>query len=556
MLQNNVGNVCRIEEIFHNFFIFKLINCCVAAAVMLLASCNDFLEPEIMNKQSADDSYESVEDIDQALIGVYGSMRPLSLYYWQMSECHSDNVFVNSSRVRPASIVAHFESSFVLESSIVLDCWNNYFKLVAAANKFLDEIDHVDFSGYNVRMATVGWTADKLKEHYKAEARFLRAFAYFDLVRFFGRVPAPTHELSVEEGFNLKQSEPQDVYHNIIIPDLQYAVEHLEYIPYNYLAKQRLERVTKPAAQAMLGRVYLTLSGFPYYESYETEATELFKIIIDYSAAHSNKWWAPNMTEWNKQWIHENDNKYPIFEIQYAMTQGMGNPMTPYCSGDMQPYTDWAKKGFLVADVSMITPDDLIKHFTTEPETDADGNEYVDQRGPMTFSGFELNEQGEYDEGTEGNQFNIKFIEYIKKRATLGYATIDDQMVDRTCWPQNFPIIRFEDVLLMYAELVGPTTDGYAAINRIRTRAGLPALSGLSADDFQQAVRRERQYELAGEGQRWHDLVRWNVYVDTMKKVYADTPYAAFVKAESYLYPIPWVQMKVREGLYEQNPGY
>lgn len=307
---------------------------------------------------------------------------------------------------------------------------------------------------------------------------------------------------------------------------------------------------------AMLGRVYLTLSGFPYYESYETEATELFKIIIDYSAAHSNKWWAPNMTEWNKQWIHENDNKYPIFEIQYAMTQGMGNPMTPYCSGNMQPYTDWAKKGFLVADVSMITPDDLIKHFTTEPETDADGNEYVDQRGPMTFSGFELNEQGEYDEGTEGNQFNIKFIEYIKKRATLGYATIDDQMVDRTCWPQNFPIIRFEDVLLMYAELVGPTTDGYAAINRIRTRAGLPALSGLSADDFQQAVRRERQYELAGEGQRWHDLVRWNVYVDTMKKVYADTPYAAFVKAESYLYPIPWVQMKVREGLYEQNPGY
>lgn len=525
--------------------------------VTLFVSCSNFLEPEMMNKQSAEDSYNKVEDIDQALIGVYGCLRPLSLYYWQMSECHSDNVFVNSSRIRPASVVAHFESSSVLENSIVLNCWNDYFRLAASANKFLDEIDKVDFSGYNSRLMTVGWTAAKLKEHYKAEARFLRAFAFFDLVRFFGRVPAPTHELSVEEGFNLKQSEPLDIYHSIIIPDLQYAIEHLEYKPYNYLGKERLERVTKPAAQAMLGRVYLTLSGFPYYEAHETEAAELFKKVIDYSAANANKWWAPDINEWNKQWLHENDNKYPIFEIQYAMTQGMGNPVTPYCAAAMQPYTTWCRKGFLVADVSMITPVALISHFTTDPETDATGTiVYKDLRGPMTFSGFALNEDGEYDEGTEGNSFNVKFIEYIQKRADLGYSSIDDQMIDRTCWPQDFPLIRFEDVLLMYAELVGPTTEGYAAINRIRTRAGLPALSGLSADNFQQAVRRERQYELAGEGQRWHDLVRWNIYVDTMQKVYKDTPYAAFVKKESYLYPIPWVQMKVREGLYQQNPGY
>ena len=542
------------KTIITTHWFFGIAGCLLCA--LLFVSCSDFLDTDLKDRQSTETSYSTVEDLDQALIGVYGCLRPLSVYYWQMSECRSDNVCVSSTRVRPAAVVAHFESSSLLENSIVLNCWNDYFKMTATANKFLDEIEQVDFTGYNNKMSSVGWTSSKLKAHYTAEVRFLRALAFFDLVRFFGRVPAPTHAISVEDGFNLPQSEPLDVYHRIIIPDLQYAINHLEYTPYNYAAKAHPERVTKPAAQALLARVYLTLSGFPYYESLQTEAAALLKTVIDYSAANADKWWAPTMVEWNRQWVHENDNKYPIFEIQYAMTQGMGNPMTPYTSQTIQPYTDWCKKGFLVGDVSMTTPEDLIKHFTTEPETDDMGTTYTDQRGPFTFHGAALNENGEYEEGTEGKSFNIKFIESIKKRADLGLGTIDNQMVDRTCWPQDFPLIRFEDVLLMYAELVGPTADGYAALNRIRQRAGLPALSGLTTDEFQQAVRRERQYELAGEGQRWHDLVRWDIYVPTMQKIYQGTPYAAFVKRESYLYPIPWTQIKVREGLYTQNPGY
>ena len=263
---------------------------CLLALLPLLVSCSDYFDTEVLNKQSTETSYGTVEDIDQALTGVYGRLRPISLFYWQMSECRSDNVYVTSARVRPASVVAHFESSSLLENSIVLDCWNRYYELVAAANKLLDEIDAVDFSGYNTKMLAVGWSATQLKDHYRAEARFLRALAYFDLVRYFGRIPATTHAISVEEGFNLKQSEPLDIYHNIIIPDMQYAVEHLEYTPYDYQAKAHAERLTKPAAQAMLARIYLTLSGFPHYESHETEATSLLKNVIDYSAANANKW--------------------------------------------------------------------------------------------------------------------------------------------------------------------------------------------------------------------------------------------------------------------------
>ena len=119
--------------------------------------------------------------------------------------------------------------------------------------------------------------------------------------------------------------------------------------------------------------------------------------------------------------------------------------------------------------------------------------------------------------------------------------------------------------MLLYAECVGPTSEGYDMINKIRNRAGLSSLSGLSDDDFLKAVDNERRYELAEEGQRWHDLVRHNTYVETIKSMFdkddttAGGTYRALmnrVTADMYLYPIPQSQIEVRAGLYQQNPGY
>ena len=164
-----------------------------------------------------------------------------------------------------------------------------------------------------------------------------------------------------------------------------------------------------------------------------------------------------------------------------------------------------------------------------------------------------------------GNTFYVKFFENKLKRAALGYTDMDAQIVDRTYWPQNYPIIRLEDIMLLYAECVGSTDAGYEMVNKIRQRAGLEALSGLSEENFQEAVANERRYELAEEGQRWHDLVRQNKYVETLKQMFinddttVDGTYRKFatrVTADMYLYPIPQSQMEVRTGLYTQNPGY
>ena len=164
-----------------------------------------------------------------------------------------------------------------------------------------------------------------------------------------------------------------------------------------------------------------------------------------------------------------------------------------------------------------------------------------------------------------GNTFYVKFFENKLKRADLGYVDMDATIVDRSYWPQNYPVIRLEDIMLLYAECVGNTDEGYDMLNKIRLRAGLPELYELSDEAYQDAVADERRYELAEEGHRWHDLVRQEKYVETLQEMFArddktmDGTYKAFISRvtkDMYLYPIPQSQIEVRTGLYTQNPGY
>jgi hypothetical protein len=110
---------------------------------------------------------------------------------------------------------------------------------------------------------------------------------------------------------------------------------------------------------------------------------------------------------------------------------------------------------------------------------------------------------------------------------------------------------------------------GLPYLNRVRTKAGLDAFSGSGETAFQEAVKQERRYELLGEGHRWFDQVRQNTFVEDSKQkfiTYRDkydaahsndyTVYASRVSQNSALYPIPLSQIQVREGLYQQNPGY
>ena len=522
----------------------------IGVTTLTLTACDDFLTVTPKNTQTTDNFYKTEAQMDQALTGLYGTLKPIPKYLFAMSELRSDNTWVlTDSKQNDYSDVATFNANGLLTDNIVSGCWSDYYKIVSAANTFLDKIGERDFNDASTQ------------KQYMAEARCIRALAYFDLVRFFGRVPAPTHILTTNESFELGQSEAIDVYTNIIVPDLQYAVENLAESATDYQGKLHNERLTQVAAKGFLGKVYMTMAGFPINDTAKkAEAQKLFKEVIDYANTH-NKYWMPDMDTWNQSWLHENDNKNSIFEIQYIAESGQGNPMVAL-SVPSNPGTDWCGNN-LVTGTRVYIERGLQKHFIEKKQ---DSNEYLDQRAGGTLNLKETVDEDGNIITSKGNTFYVKYFESKVKRAKLGKTDMDASIVDRTYWPQNFQLLRIEDIMLLYAECVGNTAEGREMVNRIRRRAGLTDIeTSLSEADFQKAVQDERRYELAEEGMRWFDLIRRNEYVNTIKQMFNDNDdtvngtykqYASRVTADMYLYPIPQSQIEVRKGLYTQNKGY
>lgn len=528
---------------------------------LTLSSCDDFMTTPSKSSFSTETSYNTPTQIDNALTGVYGALRPFAKYYFAMSEFRSDNMFIpQATNTNQIDDCAQFNTTELVDDGIVNDCWGDHYKLIAAANVLLG------------RMGKVGLPA-MIQTQYEAEARFLRALSYFDMVRFYGRIPISLKEISPSEAFDIPQSEPLEVYHTVIVPDLLFAVEHLQEKAIDYEGNERAERVTRTAAKALLGKVYMQMAGYPLYQDTKDKARELFADVLkDFS-----KYFAPTAEEWDKMWTSDYDNRYFIFEIQYTIGKGQGNTATPltYPSSSYGDIYAGARK---MSGRHVYVERDLQDHFlqtiSIEDEAGNIDEEFIDKRINATLNAGEMydEETGEMTAGSSAmnkNTFCPKFFENKIRRSQLGFADIDNQIIDSSYWPQNWPILRIEDIMLLYAECVGNTAEGYQFLNMIRRRAGLNELKELSAEAFQKAVAFERRCELIGEGHRWFDEVRQNTFVNDIKTMmynYRDkrdsshsniyTIYASRVTQNSAYYPIPYEQMHVREGLYQQNLGY
>lgn len=306
----------------------------LALSVALLTnSCDNYLTTPSQSQMTIENFYNSPKEVDQALTGIYGTLKPFSKYYFGMSELRSDNMFeIKESRGNDYSECAQFDNSNLVDNGLVKSCWDDHYTLIAAANVMIDKIQKVSFS------------SDEIKKQYEAEARFLRALSYFDLVRFYGRVPLSLHTLSVDEAFSLKQSEPQLIY-EAIVDDLLFACENLQMEAIDYNGDIQQGRVTKMAAYALLGKVYMQMAGYPYYitESKtpngngdtKEAAKQLFKSVIDYAFTH-NKYWTSTADEWGKQFFSEGDNKTFIFEIQYTNEKIKETPIPLFLEVEIQ----------------------------------------------------------------------------------------------------------------------------------------------------------------------------------------------------------------------------
>ena len=476
---------------------FSLVICYLSLGVAL-TSCEDFLVTESKSALSTDNAYSAAANIDQDLTGVYGALKPFALYYMAMSEFRSDNLFITTEqRTNEYSDCAQFNGTGLLNDNLISNCWADHYTLISAANVLLD---HLGEAGLTEAQQT----------QYEAEARFLRALSYFDLVRFFGRVPISLHEISPAEAFSIPQSEAIDVYNKVIVPDLEYAIDRLQETATDYKGVEHSERVKRIAAQALLGKVYMQMAGYPLYQDTKAKAQALLAEVLTKESVY----WVPTMDGWNRMWVHENDNKNFIFEIQYTADKGQGNTASPI-SKTQNTYADEYCNAYLTVGPHVYVERDLQDHFLVSNTVEnADGTtteEYVDQRlvGTINTGQAYDEETGQYVGGaTDQNNFLVKFFEHKMKRASLGLSDMDAEIVDRTCWPQNWPVLRIEDIMLLYAECVGNTAEGYSYLNKIRKRAGLSELKEMTAENYQAAVAYERRCELAFEGHRWYDLRR------------------------------------------------
>jgi hypothetical protein len=488
-------------------------------SVTVLSSCKKYLDLAPISSQANTNFFKSESDIDQALAGVYNVLLTypdVDNYY--LSECRSSNFYIYSvDAARDYYTLAHFQTTSSLDA--LETSWTMNYRLIERANHILDVIDNISFAD----------TTKRSRE--KAETRFLRAYAYFDLVKIFGPVPLIKTVVSSTDAMKYPRVGTDTIY-NFITSELQ-AVANTTALPYKYTTAALTGRVNRLAALGLLGKAYMFMAGYPLQKTanYQNAQTVL-KQVLDLETTYWN--FAPTYGEIFKT---VNDNKYNLFEVQYISGgKGLGSVIP----GEVVPIdmtTSLLPFGYYYM-AGLTSPSrDLIKSY--EPG---------DKREFLTIDTLYRNKANVWVQQ-----------DWVRKYLDSSVASSISNSSD---WPINFPLLRTEDVMLLYAEstneIGGPTAATVAIVNRLRTRAGLAGINPATQAGFRTAIMNERRHELAWEGQYWFDLVRTNTFLPVMNSfltAYYPTNSTAVVQTQ-YLLPVPLTEMNVSPGLYYQNAGY
>lgn len=481
--------------------IFSIIS---LASVLMMSSCSkSFIEKQPVSSVTIDALYKTDKDYQDAVIGVYQGLRTPYQNMWQFGDLRGDDVWIQVTNQPSSTGVDLF--SINSSDALLNTTWANYYVAINRANNILTRIESAD-------PAVI-----KNKDRYIGEAKFLRALAYFDLVRIFGDVQMNTSVPTIDEIRATPRTKAATVYSEVIIKDLLDAGSKL---PLVYTGVE-VGRATRGAAKAILGKVYLTIKDFPKAEAVLQELTAppyTYALLPNYN----------DLYDYSK---NEHHSEY-IFDIEYEEgLGGLGSVFTRYSMPNVTALLNYynIRGGFnesfspTMRFVNLWQAGDLRKDVSvqccgswTHPTTGV----------VTTFS-------------------STTSLSYTKKYIT-SVATQDDSRA-------NWKVTRFADVLLMLSEAMnenGKSALAFTTLNRVRQRAGLPQLSGLTQAQLRDAIALERRFELAFEGHRWFDLVR------TGKALEALAPVG--MKDYMTVFPVPLSQLQVMNNasIFSQNTGY
>ncbi|WP_460982391.1 RagB/SusD family nutrient uptake outer membrane protein [Spirosoma fluminis] len=468
-----------------------------AVSLFIVSGC-EVLDQIPASSFTPDNFYKNAEDARAAVSSVYDPMNNSNMYaqvMWILQDQATDDSEWGGGRSTANQAKNDLDKhTFTPATSTFQSIWSTAYQGINRANAVVERVPGIPMD-------------ETLKARYVAEAKFMRAFYYFTLVRLFGGVPLVVQETKSLNNLNVSRASVDDVYKQVV----QDFTEAENVLPAKYTGAD-IGRATKGAATAFLAKVYLTRQDW-------ANAAAKAKQIID--AGTYDLW-----TTYPEVFLIANKNgKEAIFEMQAL---GGGFNEGSWMQGYMRPPFDRVSG---------------VAGFGDDPPTENLYKTYsaADKRRDVTLKLYSAT-------GTPAAPASISFPCYV-------YKYLDPSATANAEGSNNFPILRYADVLLMYAEALneqnGPTADAYAAINRIRKRAGLADLSGLTKAEFRDAILLERRLELAFEGHRWYDLARTGRLVEAIK---AQNP-TIVVPATHILYPIPQTERDVNPQL-TQNPGY
>lgn len=488
-----------------------------------------------------------LRDADQAetlLLGVYQQMCTDGIYRFNLSILLT--LPTDEAKVEGSTVVGTREqasNAYTSTDAYVQNTWASLYTAIYSANSFLEAI----------RDARERFAASEQERIacYEAEARALRGLYYFELVRWFGHVPLVT---ASKESYRLPtefvQADPVEVY-KFIEADLKAAAEVLPWSVEDNIRSDSAFRLSKGAVLGLLARVYAQWAGYPLQDASKWAlAAEAAGAVVK-SGRHSL------LPDYEQLWKNAANN---VWEPRESLIEATFYAPQPNASSSGRI----GKWNGVNAVQGSIKGNQNLALYKIHPTFLAGWKDHsLDRRWALSFADYKYTLNGKeaittskidgvdtwitmdmaMDDQAPG--FKADFRKNFCFQLTPAkwdiekYVEDANQVADNNSSNVNWYVLRYADVLLLYAEALneandGPTSDAYLAINQVRRRgfgadvgtynAKADLKRGLDQEAFRQAVRDERSYELAFEGQRRTDLVRWGIYAKRIREVYESLP--------------------------------
>jgi hypothetical protein len=506
--------------------------------LVLFSACNeDFLDLQPLDREVTSNFYQTEEQAMQALIAVYDAMGYQSspgvswAPFLTIADILSDDSYAGGSDANDGKQQFEMDNfNIPATNTIVHSLWLKNYVGIYRANLFLEIIDDIEAS-------------DEFKSRTIAEAKFMRAYFYLQLVRFFENIPLLTQTVKGPSEYKQEQNTPEEVYNQIAL-DLTEAMADLP--KRDEIPAGEAGRITKWAAKALLARTYLFYNGV-YEKELSADGEEINQAVVlqhleDIISESSHELFENYEENFS---LSGEFGAESVFEISYGNSPiwwdweyvrgGNGN-LAAQMQGPRVTNSDNWNRGWSFGIVSEKLVNDLSGdprfEQTVVTENELDGK---------LVKGFQ-----------HTGYFSNKYTSDAEHWGQEGQFELN-----RTV---NYRVIRYSDVLLMAAELGSPNAQAY--LDEVRARVGLPSVPATMEN-----ILNERRLELSLEGIRYFDLLRQGQDV-AQQELNVQGVRGPFYTDDQILYdvtyntatrgflPIPQTEMDLSAGAFQQNEGY